>query len=83
MALFQTSSEPGRIEKPATSPTTELSEVLADEPTSPHQLTIEPVPARNCWNAVVPGSALIWSGGWSAITSITSWIARTKAGLLT
>ncbi len=49
--------------KPTTSPTTEVSEVRADEPTSPHHISIEPVPARNCWNAVVPGSALIWSAG--------------------
>ena len=33
----------------------------AFDPTSPHQVTPAPVPARNCENAVVPGSALIWS----------------------
>jgi hypothetical protein len=49
--------------KPTTSPTTEVSEVRADDPTSPHHISIEPVPARNWLNAVVPGSALIWSAG--------------------
>ena len=61
---------------------TELSLVLALEPTSPHQDSIEPVPARNCWKAVVPGSALSWSAGSDGSASITSWIARTQAGLL-
>ena len=66
-----------------TSPTTEVSEVLAFDPMSPHQESIDPVPARNCWKPVVPGSALIWSGGCASMTSSTSWIARTQAALFT
>ena len=46
------------MSNPHTSPITELSLVLAFEPMSPHQESIEPVPARNCWKPVVPGSAL-------------------------
>ena len=46
---FHTSSEPGRIEKPMSSPTTDVSEVWAFEPISPHHDSIEPVPARNCF----------------------------------
>jgi hypothetical protein len=52
------------------------------EPTSPHHVTIEPVPPRNWEKPVVFGSAFSWSAGSDGSASITSWIARTQAGLL-
>src|SRR4051795_4112169 len=81
LALY-TSSEPGRMSKEITSPTTEVSLVRALEPMSPHHARIDPVPARNCWNPVVFGSAFSWSAGSEGSASTTSWIARTHAGLL-